>query len=139
MKRFFLASLSLISVFNLSCNKDTASTDPNVQLFSIEGNWIRFKIDEVVDNQEVFTDYQHVVGCPQDYMSISQDETGSDIFFVKNGSNCLPGTHPLSWTRNGNSISFSFLGDNWVGELITMGTELKVKLSNGVIIIYKKV
>jgi hypothetical protein len=139
MKRFFLASLSLISVFNLSCNKDTASTDPNVQLFSIEGNWIRFKTDDVVDNQEVFTDYQHVAGCPQDYMSISQDETGIDIFFVKNGSNCSTGVHPLSWTRNGNSIGFSFLGDNWTGEIITMGTELKVKLASGVIIIYKKV
>ena len=97
----FIASLSLVS-----CNDD----DENVFSGNLLGKWNYSKEGEIVNGQEVLTNYEHETGCAKDNVEFKSNGTfvNTDYF----GDNCVEDQAEGTYTRNGNTIVASSYGES---------------------------
>lgn len=127
-KLFLLVSLMFLSL--MSCSKDDDSSA------SIEGKWQFTKEGEIVNNQEVLTNYVHASGCTKDYTEILAGNIIKDHYF--DNPNCQETIDTGIWTKTNNIFSVSFQnGPQTTTEILELtNTTLKVKIiSEGVVYI----
>jgi hypothetical protein len=111
---FLLVALSLIS-----CSKDDdgPSTSGN-----IVGKWEFFKEGEIINGNEILTNYEHQAGCTKDNVEFKTDGSFVDSYYYEE---CELETSIGTYTKSGNTLTTDDGFDVTIVELNS--TTLKVK------------
>lgn len=119
MKKYFLI-LSLLSVVGFtSCSSDDNSGNQG-QPNALIGKWVPEKASAVVLGQEIpdYTyQYPHTAGCTKDYIELSENNISNLHRFE--GTACAETTSEHPWSRNGNVLTLTVLGQQITGEIKT--------------------
>lgn len=132
----------LASISFVSCDKDDVSTEE-----PITGKWEYFKQGTAFNGLENLVDYPlHTPGCPKNYLNFKADGTVDNVSHNSVAANCETSVSVGVWTKNGNSLSQTFLGQTVTSEITQLdATTLKVKSSqtlggvtSDVILVFKR-
>ena len=122
---FFVLVIGISSIF-VSCSKSDSNNSP-----SIVGKWEYSQEGEILNNQEVLTDYQNTSGCEKDFVEFKSDNSFSDVNFNLSGSVCSPDITTGTYTQSGNSIITTSGNLSVTNQIITVNTTtLKVKYTS---------
>ena len=102
MMLFLVATVSLVSCDK---NDDNDSTSG-----ALEGKWQYTKEGNIVDGEEMLSDFVHAPGCTKDYVQLLDNGTFSDHSF--DGAACDDTVFSGNWTRSGNIITITETGEN---------------------------
>lgn len=131
MKNVIKISFFVVLVFFslMSCDKDDASTDE-----PITGKWEYFRQGTAFNGLETLVDYpSHTPGCPKNYLNFKADGTVDNVSHNSVANNCEEVTTIGVWTKNGTSLSQTFLGQTVTSEITQLdATTLKVKIAQTV-------
>lgn len=118
--------LSIIILSLSSCSKDDEET-PTPAPPTIEGKWQITKEGEIVNNQEVLTNYQHATGCTKDYTEFLTGNVIKDHYF--DNPNCQESIDTGTWSKNNNNLVLTYPGQPNINvEILELtSTTLKVK------------
>jgi hypothetical protein len=97
LKMAMFSALALGLAFT-SCGDDDSSSNTSGKL---EGKWI---YSQEKEGDGALTDYEHTVGCDKDYILISA-EAIKDVWFDKEGTECVENSDSVTYTREGNVIT----------------------------------
>ncbi|WP_298308668.1 lipocalin family protein [Flavobacterium sp.] len=125
MKKIIL--LFFITFSFIGCSKDDDSQV--VTPVAIEGKWQFSKEGELINGQEVLTNYQHSAGCIKDFSEILAGGVIKDHYF---NSSCTESIDVGTWVRNNNNLTFTYPGNSatYLEIMELTATTLKVKYVN---------
>jgi hypothetical protein len=114
---FLLVTLSLIS-----CSKDDdgPSTSGN-----IVGKWEFFKEGEIINGNEILTNYEHQAGCTKDNTEFNTDGSFVDSYYYEE---CESEISMGTYTKSGNTLTRNDGFDDFSYTIVELNsTTLKVK------------
>lgn len=137
-KRNVLLVLVLsIGLFTTSCSNDDNEGETLVPL---AGKWNITKVGTTVSGQEYLIDPpQNETGCDKDYLDLNLDNTLTEGDYDSTVSTCALETNSGIYSRSHNNLTTVIGGVTTTKDIVNLTfTELKVKDSNGGIIVYTR-
>lgn len=120
MKKLALLFVAVLAAGVTSCSKDDDSSSA-----SLEGKWEYSKEGGIIQGQEVLSNYAHAAGCDKDFTQISATTIVNHEF---SGDDCLESTYSETYTRNGNTLTFTDGTDVFTVTILQLdNTTLKIK------------
>lgn len=130
MKKYFLL-LSLGSVLGFTACSSDDSSGNQVEQNGLRGKWVPEKASAVILGQEIpdYTyQYPHTAGCTKDYIELLDNNISNVHRFE--GTACAESNTQQSWSREGNILTLTVLGQQISGEIKTETNTLLVLESN---------
>lgn len=139
MKNLFILLVSIVALSTSSCSKEDSTPAPvAVETPKLEGKWIYSKEGSIANGQEVLTNYDHTTGCSKDFLQINSNGTGADNYYISNAStSCVIDADAFTYTKNNNTLTIIEPTETYTAEILLLSlTELKIKYSNGEIVLF---
>lgn len=123
MKKIILLAFVTLSLY--SCSK----SDSDTPAVSIVGKWQFTQEGTLVNNQEVYTPYEHSPGCVKDFTEFLSSGALKDHYY---DTNCDESIDTGIWNKTENSISITYADNSVVsGQILELtNTTLKVKITS---------
>ena len=119
MKKLALLFVAVLAVGATSCSKDDDAAQA-----AFEGKWEYSKEGEIIQGQEVLTDYNHQAGCDKDFSMI----TATTIIDHEFADACDESLYPLAYTRTGNTVTITDGSEVFTATILQLdNTTLKIK------------
>lgn len=119
----FFVSTSLL--FTACSSDDDSGATTSGELV---GKWEFFQEGSIVNGQEDLETYEHAAGCSKDNLEFVAGGVFKSNFFDNFDTPCELFVAQGTWSRNGNMVTATMLGETQTIEILTLNaTTLKVK------------